>query len=429
MNLNDFLQSWARSATTSLGLFWMALWAFTLGYLMSSLIQVLVTRQRMREAMGGSGLRSTVFGAFFGFLSSSCSFAALSTTRTLFQKGAGLIPSLAFLLASTNLVIELGFVIAIFLGWQFVVGEYVGGLLLILLVAAIVRLTRPEKTIQSARERLQAREDSSDEDPANWKSLFTSRELWNRVGRKYFMEWGMVWKEILIGFTVAGLVGTLIPDAFFEALFPGSGASSTRPAGFLDVILQSLAGPLAAFFTFIGSMGNIPLAALLFDRGVSFGAVMAFIFSDLVVFPVLKIQARYYGWKMATYLLAVFLAGLVATSLVLHLAFSWLDLLPTPDPSRTLQDRNLFSLDTGTWLNVASLIITAVLATLIWKGNSADHDHHHSGHGSDSGDESHDHGESPSSSRVLRVVCGLALAWLIGGMVLQGFLRAGLTPE
>ncbi|WP_286843713.1 permease, partial [Idiomarina sp. UBA4206] len=150
--MENFLSLWGESAYTSLGFFWMALWAFVLGYLISSLIQVLITKRRMRKAMGGNDLKSVSLGTFFGFISSSCSFAALSTTRALFNKGAAFSASMAFMLASTNLVIELGFVISIFLGWQFVVGEYVGGLLLILFVWLFITVTNPKNLIKNARE-------------------------------------------------------------------------------------------------------------------------------------------------------------------------------------------------------------------------------------------------------------------------------------
>ena len=152
--MDGFLQNWAKAALTSTGFFWMALWAFTLGYLISSLIQVLVTQTRMQRLMGKEGPRSMLLGTAFGFISSSCSFAALSTTRALFQKGAGLAPAMAFLLASTNLVIELGIVIALFLSWHFVVGEYVGGLLLIGFAWLFIKITRPRRLVERVRERL-----------------------------------------------------------------------------------------------------------------------------------------------------------------------------------------------------------------------------------------------------------------------------------
>jgi uncharacterized protein len=181
----------------------LAFWAFGLGYLVSSKIQVFVTRERMKRGMGEVGIKSVALGTTIGFISSSCSFAALATTRSLFTKGDGLIPSLAFLLASTNLVIELGIIIAVFLSWQFVVGEYLGGLLLILFMWLVVKLTLPKILEETAREH--AREEAGEEeekDIPDWKKLIRSKEGWRKVADRYIMEWGMVWKDVTIGFTV-----------------------------------------------------------------------------------------------------------------------------------------------------------------------------------------------------------------------------------
>jgi len=357
-----FLELWHTSATVTLGLFWMAFWAFGLGYLVSSMIQVFVTQERMRKTMGESGPKSVALGTFFGFISSSCSFAALATTRSLFTKGAGLIPSLAFLLASTNLVIELGIVIAVFLSWQFVVGEYVGGVLLILLSWLVVRLTLPKGLVEKARNNAREQEDSDDETPPDWKELITSREGWRRVAQRYVMEWKMVWKDVTVGFTVAGAIAAFVPKSFFQALFIGSG--SEDPA-FWQVLLQSLVGPLAAFFTFIGSMGNIPLAAVLFGNGVSFAGIMAFIFSDLVVFPVLRIQAKYYGWKMAFYILGVLLMALVASALIMHYGFAAAGILPDSSAAKSVTEREFFAVDYTLFLNL--VFATVSIGFFTWK--------------------------------------------------------------
>jgi len=165
--MNQFLNEWGEAAYTSLGFFWMALWAFALGYLISSMIQVFVTEKRMQNMMGDKGRKSVLLGTFFGVISSSCSFSALATSKSLFKKGASFVSSIAFLLASTNLVIELGIIISIFLGWQFVVGEYVGGILLILCSWLLIRIINPKKMIENARKRL----DESSEDHADKKSL------------------------------------------------------------------------------------------------------------------------------------------------------------------------------------------------------------------------------------------------------------------
>ena len=355
--MDAFLDPWARAARTSLGLFWTAFWAFGLGYTISAMIQVFVTRARMRAALGTAGPRSVALATFFGFLSSSCSFAALSGTRALFAKGAGLVASLAFLLASTNLVVELGILIAVFLAWQFVVAEYVGGVLLIGLMWVFVRATFPERLVERAREHARAQtEDEADDEPPDWRALIRSREGWDRVGRRYLMEWSMVWKDVTVGFTVAGIIAAFVPRRFFELLFPGS---ADGVPDFGELLLQTLVGPLAAFFTFIGSMGNIPLAAVLYDNGVAFAGIMAFVFSDLVVLPVLRIQARYYGWRFALYVLGVFLAALVLTALLLHYGFALAGLLPDPAQTRAVVDRSFFTLDYTAVLNGVFLLATA----------------------------------------------------------------------
>lgn len=406
-----FLETWAEAAHTSLGFFWMALWAFALGYLISSLIQVLVTQARMQRTMGTSGPKSVALATFFGFISSSCSFAALSTTRALFQKGAGLVPALAFMLASTNLVVELGIVIGIFLSWQFVVGEYLGGLLLIGFAWLFVRLTRPDRLIARVRDEIGEEEEDDDDGAPDWKAKIRSLEGWQEIGMTYVMEWQMVWKDVLIGFTVAGVIAAFVPDAFFEALFVGSGTDQAQNPGLGAVLIQTLVGPVAAFFTFIGSMGNIPLAALLFDRGVSFAGVMAFIFSDLVVLPVLRINASYYGWKMALYILALLLSGLVATSLVMHYGFAAFDLLPEAASGRSIRDQDMFAFDYGFVLNLVFLAVSAALVWL-WRRQRGGGGHEHHDHGG---------GDSSLSDKILNAAAALAALWLAGGAAVKLF--------
>jgi uncharacterized membrane protein YraQ (UPF0718 family) len=359
MTLADFLSRWEEAARITAGLFWMAFWAFGLGYLISSVIQVFVTRQRMRESLGRAGPRSMALATFFGFISSSCSFAALATTRALFAKGAGLGPSLAFLLSSTNLVVELGIVIAVFLSWQFVVGEYLGGLLLILLMWLLVRVTARRRFVEAARERAQAQEGGEESEPPDWRRLIREREGWRRVAGRYVMEWGMVWKDVTIGFTVAGIIAAFVPRRFFEWLFIGDASGEL---GLLQLLQHAAIGPVAAFFTFIGSMGNIPLAAVLFSNGVSYAGVMAFIFSDLVVFPVLRIQASYYGWRFALYVAAIFLVALIATTVAMHYGFAALGMLPDPADARSVTERTFFALDYTFVLNLAFLTLSAMFA-------------------------------------------------------------------
>ncbi|MCR9184236.1 MAG: permease [Halieaceae bacterium] len=405
--MQDVLQAWNAAATTSLGFFWMALWAFILGYLISSLIQVLVTRERMQKAMGKDGPRSMLLGTFFGFISSSCSFSALSTTRAIFNKGAGLAPSMAFMLASTNLVIELGMVIAIFLGWQFVVGEYVGGIILILVSWLLIRITRPRRLEAQARKHQADTDEDDGKSDISWQQKLVSLQSWQNIGQTYVMEWQMVWRDVLIGFTVAGMISAMVPDSFFQAMFIGSGGENAANPGFLAVLAQTLVGPLAAFFTFIGSMGNIPLAAVLFGQGVTFAGVMAFIFSDLVVLPVLRINARYYGWKMALYLLALMLVAIVIAALSMHYALAALGMLPDFSAVTAPGEREYFKLNYQLVMNVIMFTVNLALVWLWYKARANRHAHHHD----------HDHDGSSLTDKVLSALAALSVVWLSGGLI------------
>ena len=432
MNDSNFWQLYSDAVLTSLSFFWKALWAFVMGYIVSSAIQVFVTRERMQKTMGEAGKKSIAIGTFFGFLSSSCSFAALSTTKSLYQKGAGFVPSLAFLLASTNLVIELGFIITIFLGWQFVVGEYLGGILLILFTWLIVKYTRPKELLRKAKRRLNEREgeDKQDKNAPDWKDKITSIKGWRQVAKKYFMEWGMVWKDVTFGFTIAGVIAAFVPRSFFQTLFLGAGSQNP---GFFAVLENTIVAPIAAFFTFIGSMGNIPLAAILFNNGVSFAGVMAFIFSDLIVFPVIRVNAKYYGWKVALYIVGVFLAALVATALVMHYGFALFGILPQSAASSNPQSTERFAIDYTFWLNLVFLSITGILAWLRFgsdrkqqkskqhqhqeQNNQEEHEHH--------GGHNHGGGKQGFTEKLLFWLAILSCIWLAGGLIVALFMSGG----
>lgn len=405
--MNDFLKQWGEAAYTSTGFFWMALWAFVLGYIISSMIQIFVTEKRMQKTMGKDESKSVLLGAFFGFISSSCSFSALAGTKSLFKKGASFVSSMAFLLASTNLVIELGIIISIFLGWQFVVGEYAGGILLIGICWILIRLINPKKLIENARNNLEKEgEDDEMDDAKDWKKQIQKESNWARVAKKYKMEWQMVWKDVTVGFTIAGIVAAFVPDAFFETLFINSGQGNTDFT-FFEILEHSIVGPIAAFLTFIGSMGNIPLAALLFGKGVSFAGVMAFIFSDLVVFPVLRINAKYYGWKMSLFILFLLFTALIGTALALHYSFDILGMLPDPSQVK-IQDSEFFKIDYTFYLNIAFLAISGYL---VYLGFFKKKDVAHS--------MSEMAPKSPLLERVLKYIAFVCYAWLAGGLMVK----------
>ena len=405
--MQDFLEKWGEAAYTSTGFFWMALWAFALGYVISSCIQIFVTEKRMQKTMGkDQESKGVLLGTFFGFISSSCSFAALASTKSLFKKGASFVSSIAFLLASTNLVIELGIIISIFLGWQFVVGEYVGGIILILISWLLIRIINPKKLIKNARERLDS-DDEDKESERSWKKKMKSETSWAKVAQQYGMEWKMVWKDVTIGFTVAGIVAAFIPDSFFQTLFINSGEGTTD-FGFFTILEHIIVGPVVAFITFIGSMGNIPLAALLFGKGVSFAGVMAFIFSDLVVFPILRINAKYYGWKMSFFILFLLFTSLIGASLALHYGFDLFNLLPDPS-SVKIQDAEFFKIDYTFWLNMAFLAISGFLIYLgFFKRTDIDHMKEMAP-------------KSKILERTLKYLAMVSYVWLAGGLIMKFF--------
>lgn len=405
--MNSFFKQWGEAANTSVGFFWMALWAFGLGYLISSMIQVFVTEKKMQQTMDKNESKSVLLGTFFGFISSSCSFAALASTKSLFKKGASFIGSIAFLLASTNLVIELGIIISIFLGWQFVVGEYVGGILLILICWGLIKIINPKKLIEKARQNLNKQEDEK-EDDKSWKKKIASEKSWAKVAKQYRMEWKMVWKDVTVGFTIAGIVAVFVPDSFFETLFINTGNGNTN-FGFFTILEHIIVGPIAAFLTFIGSMGNIPLAALLFGKGVSFAGVMAFIFSDLVVFPILRINAKYYGWKMSLFILFLLFTALVGTSLALHYSFDLLQIIP--DSSQvSIQDQEFFKINYTFFLNLAFIVISAYLIYLGFFKKK---------------DLMYMKEMAPKSKlleRILKYAALLCYCWLTGGIIVKYFI-------
>lgn len=385
----------------------MALWAFILGYVVSSMIQIFVTEKRMQNIMGDQGGKSVLLGTFFGFISSSCSFSALASSKSLFQKGASFVSSIAFLLASTNLVIELGIIISIFLGWQFVVGEYVGGILLIGFSWILIRLINPKKLIENARKKLDANQEDKEEN-TSFKEKIRSEIHWTKVGKQYTMEWKMVWKDVTVGFTIAGIVAAFVPDSFFQTLFINTG-NGEQSYSFFTLLEHVIVGPVAAFLTFIGSMGNIPLAALLYGKGVSFAGVMAFIFSDLVVFPVLRINAKYYGWKMSLFILFLLFTSLIGASLLLHYGLDLFSLLPQ-GTEKSIVNQEHFKLDYTFFLNIAFIIVSGILVYFgFFKGKDVMH-----------------HKEMAPKSKLLektlKWIAFVCYAWLLIGMVLKVFI-------
>ncbi len=353
-----FWPLYGEAAKTALGFFWKAGWAFVLGYFVSGMIQAFVPKGRLTPYLGNPGFKSLSLSTIFGAISSSCSFAALAAARSLVLKGAHFVAAVAFMFASTNLVIELGILILIFLGWQFLAAEVVGGIVLIAISSVLIRLTFPKSWVEKAKENLE--ETSDEEDDFDWKERIRSRMGWHLVGHKFVMDWKMVWEEILIGFTIAGFVAVFVPDTLWAKIFLIDAGSAVPE--WLRALENAMVAPFVAALTFIGSMGNIPLATVLNANGVLFAGIMGFIYSDLMVPPLVAINAKYYGWRLALYIAGIMYISIVATALILHYAFALLGI--TPESARAVAEVAQFKLDYTFWLNLAFVAVTGWLIYL-----------------------------------------------------------------
>ena len=364
----SFWQLYGEATKTAFGFFWKSGWAFVLGYWVSAMIQAFVPKSRLTPYMGKANLTSVSLATLFGAASSSCSFAALAAARALVLKGVNFVAAVAFMFASTNLVIELGILILIFLGWQFLAAEVVGGLLLIGISSVLIKLTYPKRWFKESREMVEDQADDEESD-FDWRRRIRSRAGWNLVGHRFVSDWQMVWEEILIGFTIAGFVAVLVPPGVWEKIFL-IGARGDLP-DWLIAIENAAIAPFVAAMTFIGSMGNIPIATVLNANGVLFAGIMGFIYSDLMVPPLVMINAKYYGWRVALYIAAVMYVSIVATALILNYLFGALGI--TPESGRRVADVAQFAFDYTFYMN---LVFIAVAASLVWLHRRHDREEH-----------------------------------------------------
>lgn len=354
------MEAIVQSLYTTAGLLWKAFWALAIGYAFSALIQVFVSKKAAAKHLGQGTPKQLSIAALLGFVSSSCSFAALSATRSLYTKGASFVSALAFMFASTNLAIEVAALAYIFLGWQYAVGLFVGAPIIITIQAILVRFTLPKNLAAKALEHAKHKEgmamDPSEGLPEGFKNKIKSKMTWQHVGSSYKEEWKMVYKEIAIGFFVAGFVATLVPPSFFEALFP------RNLPQWLLVPVQALLAPILAIITVIGSMGNGPLAAILANNGVAFGAIMAFLYADFNVPPAIKINANYYGWPFALYIAVITGVSAILTGITVHILFALLNILPTE--YKSISELSRFQIDYTFWLNVIAMSVAITLFAL-----------------------------------------------------------------
>lgn len=380
--MQQFLSKIGDALQMSAGMAWDVGWSLALGFMLSGVIQAVVSQERMRKAFGRDGIREIALATAFGAASSSCSYASAAVSRTLFKRGAALVPSLAFLFSSTNLVIELGIILYLLLGWQFMAAEWLGGIVLVAIMAVLVRVTYPAKLIEEARHFKEAgsgHEHSSMplEGATIWQKLRNPR-LPVQVAQTFVMDASMLWKDILIGFLIAGFLGVFVPNEWWSAVFlKGSSPWLAIPA-------NAVIGPIVAVFSFVCSIGNVPLAAVLWSSGISFGGVLAFLYADLIVLPLLDVYRRYYGWRMAAYIGAIFFVTMVLAGLLMDVVFRILGLVPAANHNIRAEVTH-FSLNYTFWLNLIFGGLTIFLIIMA-RRHPMQHDHAHMHHG---GQETH----------------------------------------
>jgi uncharacterized membrane protein YraQ (UPF0718 family) len=339
---------------------WQTFWALVLGFGISAALQVFVSKEQMRRAFGKTNLRAVSSATLLGAASSSCSYAAAAATRSAFQQGAALIPALAFMFASTNLVIELGAVLWLLMGWRFVLAEVLGSFVLIAAMWLLMSIFFPKRLEEEARNHVRIDHDDCGHDHSDHGKAVGK---WTRVARAFVTDWQMLWKEILGGFVIAGFLATLVPADWWKAFFLQSGPESLR------LIENALVGPLIAVASFVCSVGNIPLASLLWSNGISFGGVISFIYADLIVVPLIFIYRKYYGGRAALYISLILYTSMVVAGIVVDLVFNVAGLVPTGPRPENPMAHTMITWSYTSWLDLVALIVGGILLWLNLRPN------------------------------------------------------------
>lgn len=343
---------------------WEILWALILGFTLSAMVQAVVRRSTIVALMGNDKPRTLAVAAGLGAASSSCSYAAVALARSLFRKGANFTAAMAFEIGSTNLVVELGIILALLMGWQFTAAEFVGGPLMIIVLAVLFRLFVRTRLIDAAREQAErgiagsmeghaAMDMSVGGEDSFLRRLF-SRRAFTSVSHVFVMEWAAILRDLVLGLVIAGAIAAWVPETFWQNFFLANHPN-------LSVVWGPLVGPVVAIVSFVCSIGNVPLAAVLWNGGISFGGVIAFIFADLLILPILNIYRKYYGTKMMLTLLGTFYVSMVVAGYLIELIFGAANLIPRQRSATVLQAG--ISWNYTTWLNIIFLGIAAVLVT------------------------------------------------------------------
>jgi hypothetical protein len=340
---------------------WEILWALILGFWLSAIIQAVVSKEEMSRLLPDDSPRTIALACGLGAASSSCSYAAVALARSMFRKGANFTASMAFQFASTNLVLELGILLAVLMGWQFTLAEFTGGPLMIVILVFLFKAFLTPKIVEAARQQadrgLQGRMeghagmDMSVHEGTIWQRM-TSRKGRTAISHFFVMDWASLWIDIGVGLLIAGALAAWVPKHFWQAFF-----FQGHPV--LAKLWGPLIGPLVAIVSFVCSVGNVPLAAVLWSGGISFGGVVAFLFADLIVLPILDIYRKYYGFKISAFLLVVFYVSMSAAALIVEFIFGALHLVPQQRNARIVEEAIRWNYTT--WLNIVFLILAAFL--------------------------------------------------------------------
>ncbi|WTS38458.1 permease [Streptomyces sp. NBC_00081] len=341
---------------------WEITWALILGFTLSAIVQAVVRKSTVVSLLGDDRPRTLAVAAGLGAASSSCSYAAVALARSLFRKGANFTAAMAFEISSTNLVIELGVILALLMGWQFTAAEFVGGPIMIILLAVLFRLTLRDKLLRAAREQAErglagsmeghAAMDMSVHREGSFARRLFSREGFTSTSHVFVMEWAAILRDLIVGLLIAGAIAAWVPDSFWRTFFFDGHPLAAKLWG-------PIVGPLVAIASFVCSIGNVPLAVVLWKGGISFGGVVAFIFADLLILPILNIYRKYYGAKMAAFLLGTFYLAMVIAGYIVEFAFGGLGLIPDRADAEIPMEG--VSWNYTTWLNIAFLLLAAVL--------------------------------------------------------------------
>jgi uncharacterized membrane protein YraQ (UPF0718 family) len=364
----DLLSNIGDALNLAFSMTWEITWALILGFALSAVVQAVVRRQTITRLLGDDRPRTLVIAAGLGAASSSCSYAAVALARSLFRKGANFTAAMAFEIASTNLVIELGIIVALLMGWQFTLGEFVGGPIMIVVIAVLFRVFLRPRLVEVARvqadrglagsmEGHAAMDMSITDDGSLARRLASPRGL-TSVSHIFVMEWAAVLRDIVLGLLIAGAIGAWVPDSFWQSFF-----LIDHPL--LAKLWGPLIGPLVAAASFVCSIGNVPLAAVLWNGGISFGGVVSFIFADLLILPILVIYRKYYGTRMALFLAGTLYAASVIAGYLVEIVFGVLQLIPSGRHARV--EMAHVSWNYTTYLNIVFLVLAAILVVRFFR--------------------------------------------------------------